>query len=190
MGSGALDETGVAAATPSPPHATLGVGGSGAGLRDWIAREYELLSEHYFHEDDAFFKANALFSTLNGGLLAATSALSSAQRFRAPTLIVVAFSLVICATWFVTLVRLRAWRLVMTERIEELEVAIAADWPDQVVRSPRLRIDWEHRIEQQSRELPRGIRRMARLPSSQVMLLLPAAVGALWIGQGIYLLAA
>jgi hypothetical protein len=37
--------------------------------KDWLRTEYQLLSEHYFHEDNYYLGTNTLFLTLNAALL-------------------------------------------------------------------------------------------------------------------------
>ena len=37
---------------------------------DWLLEEYKLLSAHYFHEDQVYFRMGGLLITLNGALIA------------------------------------------------------------------------------------------------------------------------
>ena len=36
----------------------------------WLMKEYELLTTHYFHEDETYFKIIGLLLTVNGALIA------------------------------------------------------------------------------------------------------------------------
>lgn len=90
---------------------------------DWLLQEYNLLSQHYFHEDSYFQQSVAIFSTLNSGLIAFyTSSLiskSSVTRFTVPSI-----GVLLSVVWMISILRTRERRRYAENRIVDLETVL------------------------------------------------------------------
>jgi len=151
----------------------------------WVGREYDLLTAHYFHEDDAYFKTNAFFTTVSGVLLGLASAQGSTRGHWPAVIVLAVFGLTLCLVWFVALVRIRAWRVSIEERIEVLEEAIAAQWHADAVFAPSIRRGAERRVALSVAFTPR-MRALTRIPASRIILGVPLVVAVLWMALAIY----
>jgi hypothetical protein len=160
--------------------------GVGLDRGEWSGREYELLSAHYFYEDDAYFKTQAFFTTLSAALLAFSAAQFDEPGRLAGVAILAIFGLVLTAVWLVSLIRIRAWRNAMEARIEEIERALHAQWGADKTFAPALRRDAESRVANASRHGVAAVRAVSRVSASGVMLLVPCIVAVLWVGIAIY----
>lgn len=93
----------------------------------WLLEEYKLLSSHYFFEDDQLFKTITVYATINGGLLAFLGS-TFFQGGQIPIWVIPLVGLALCFSWVATLVRIRAWRVYIEERIKEIESHLHKQW--------------------------------------------------------------
>jgi hypothetical protein len=146
----------------------------------WLLEEYKLLSTHYFHEDQTYFRIGGLLITFNGAFIALSA--TSSEVVKIPLGILVLFScfgLGLTLAWTVMLWRIRAYRLAHTDRIEEIEKIIESHWTTTSMPSPQIRL----RIAQRIAAIPGSApSRWARnIPASIVFLLVPMASAAYWL---------
>ena len=145
----------------------------------WLMKEYELLTEHYFHEDDTYFKIIGLLLTVNGALIAFSA--TSDKIPQMPLAIIILFStfgLSLALAWAVMLVRIRAYRLAHTDRIEAIEKVIESHWRAEVP-APQIRLHMETRI---AAAPGSRVHRFARqIPSSVVFLVVPLTCALYWV---------
>jgi hypothetical protein len=162
-------------------------GGEPPGLtirpEDWLIQEYNLLSQHYFHEDNYFQQSVAIFSTLNSGLIAFyTSTLISKSgftRFSVP-----AIGILLSAVWMISLVRTRERRAYAENRIIEMEVALGRMLTENNTLVKFLdigtRAGW-HLVAQQGMWKRFHIGWIRDVPASKLSLALPPAFIAIWV---------
>jgi len=146
---------------------------------NWLLEEYKLLSAHYFHEDQVYFRMGGLLITLNGALIAFSAASSGMPRL--PPVMLVLFSvfgLVVTLAWMAMLWRIRAVRQVSTNRIGEIEAALEASW-SATVPSPRIRLRMRERMSAVSGRLPSRL--ATSVPATTLFLLVPVVAAAYWI---------
>lgn len=145
----------------------------------WLLEEYKLLSAHYFHEDQIYFRMGGLLITLNSALIAFSA--TSAQVPKLPTVMLVLFAvfgLVVTLAWIAMLVRIRAVRQVSTRRIAEVEAVLAEHWTS-TAPSPRIRLGMRERLSAGSGRLP--TRLVTSVPATVLFLLVPVVAAVYWI---------
>ncbi len=145
----------------------------------WLLEEYKLLSAHYFHEDQVYFRMGGLLITLNSALIAFSAASSSVPRL--PLVMIVlfaAFGLAVTLGWMAMLWRIRAIRQLSTNRIAEIEAALESEWSAEVP-SPRIRL----RLRERTAALPGRLpsRLATRIPATVLFLMVPVVAAAYWI---------
>jgi hypothetical protein len=146
---------------------------------NWLLEEYKLLSAHYFHEDQVYFRVGGLLITLNSALIAFSAASSAVPRL--PLVVLVLFSvfgLVVTLAWIAMLWRIRAIRQVSSNRIGEIEAALEASWSS-TVPSPRIRLRMRERMSAVSGFLPSRL--VTSVPATTLFLLVPVVAAAYWI---------
>ncbi|MDX8048834.1 hypothetical protein SK571_05540 [Lentzea sp. BCCO 10_0798] len=145
----------------------------------WLLEEYKLLSAHYFHEDQVYFRMGGLLITLNGALIAFSA--TSAGVPRLPVVMVVlfaAFGFALTLGWIAMLWRIRAVRQVASNRIAEIEAALESTWTA-AVPSPRIRLRLQERMAGLSRRLPSRL--VASVPATVLFLMVPVVAAAYWV---------
>ena len=145
----------------------------------WLLEEYKLLSAHYFHEDQTYFRVGGMLITVNGALIAFSA--TSTEVPTMPLVILVLFSLFglsMTLAWAAMLLRIRALRLAITERLEEVETALQSHWVAAALSSPRIRLHMGNRITAAPGRLPSRWAR--RVPASITFLLVPIAAAMYW----------
>ena len=90
-------------------------------LFSWHREEYQLLSQHYFHEDNYILKTMTLYLSLNTALIAIGS-----SKFVSNDSIFIHFGVPIfgiysCFLWYFSLVRVFDMRMKVEERIKTIE---------------------------------------------------------------------
>lgn len=134
----------------------------------WIDKEYELLNQHYFHEDNYSLKTNTIYLSLNSLFLLF---LDKAESFQLSELLATLLMLVTSVLWFFSLLRTRKFRKHAEDRISEIE---------QHVRK---------KIEEDKNDLSGKILRIRsrnsfgfpyNLPSSVLMLVFPISFILIW----------
>jgi hypothetical protein len=95
--------------------------GNNSESETWQLEEYKLLSSHYFHEDNFFLKSMTIYSALNTAFIAIGS-----SEFFMPNTFLVKYGLpllgiVSSIIWFASLVRVRYLRVLIENRIREIE---------------------------------------------------------------------
>lgn len=146
----------------------------------WLLEEYKLLSAHYFHEDQIYFRTGGLLITLNSALIAFSATSSGVPRL--PTAAVVLFSVfgfVVTLAWVAMLWRIRAVRQVSSSRIGEIEAALEATWTATGMTSPRIRLHMRERMAALSRRTP--ARLASGIPATVLFLLIPVVAAVYWI---------
>jgi hypothetical protein len=165
-------------------------GGSGTRLVDmgaltdreeiWLLEEYKLLSAHYFHEDQIYFRTGGLLITLNSALIAFSAASSSVHGLPSAALVLFAvFGFVVTLAWVAMLWRIRSVRQVSSNRIGEIEAALEATWTATGVASPRIRLHMRERMAVLSGRAP--ARLATGVPATVLFLLIPVVAAAYWI---------
>jgi hypothetical protein len=146
---------------------------------NWLLEEYKLLSAHYFHEDQLYFRMGGLLITLNSALIAFSLASTGVPRLPLVVLILFSvFGLVLTLAWMAMLWRIRAVRQVGINRIGEIETALEASW-SAAVPSPRIRLRMKERMSAASARLPSRL--AAGVPATVLFLLVPVVAAAYWI---------
>jgi hypothetical protein len=146
---------------------------------NWLLEEYKLLSAHYFHEDQVYFRMGGLLITLNSALIAFSATSSGVPRL--PQVVLVLFSvfgLAVTLAWVAMLWRIRAVRQVSSSRIAEIEAALEATW-SATVPSPRIRLHMRERMSAMPGRLPSRL--ATSLPATTLFLLVPVVAAAYWI---------
>ena len=155
--------------------------GNSLGYEPWLMEEYRLLSQHYFHEDGQIQKTNAIFATLDGGLLAFIGSSYSIPNL-ASSLVIPLMGILLSLAWFGTLVRMRECRNYAERRIATIEENLHTCWEGRNplpldIRTRQNWSKWRPRIRWFN--LPYLLFR--KVPTSLIYLLLPGAILALWI---------
>jgi hypothetical protein len=94
---------------------------------EWLLKEYELLTTHYYHEDSEFKKTINLFSLLQVSLLgfATSEFISKDPRIWLPVHLV---GVVLAIAWFGAMVKVREFRDYFEARLEAVENALHDAW--------------------------------------------------------------
>ncbi|RAS65124.1 hypothetical protein C8D87_105619 [Lentzea atacamensis] len=145
----------------------------------WLLEEYKLLSAHYFHEDQVYFRMGGLLITLNSALIAFSATSSGVSRV--PQVVLVLFSvfgLAVTVAWIAMLWRVRAVRQLSSCRIGEVEAALEASW-SATVASPRIRLHMRERMSAMSGRLPSRL--ATSVPATTLFLLVPVVAAGYWI---------
>lgn len=133
-------------------------------INEWLMHEYGLLSAHYFHEDNFYLKTNTIFMTLNAvmvGFLGGKLGRASINFSNDFLLIFSIIGLVSVISWGLTLMRTHVYRSKIDERIVEIE----SNFPDILkIRTKRSAIPL-----------------YAKIPSSMIILILPAVFSFVWL---------
>ena len=140
---------------------------------EWLLEEYRQLSQHYFHEDNYYLKANAFFSALDTALLAVYS--TRPDDLPVPQLEwglpMVGF--IASLVWLLTLIRIKYLREKHLERLDQLEFHVR-----QVVRD-----SGEEFVLGPSPSIPKGDSDsiLFRVPATYVIQAIPVTFIAIWL---------
>ncbi|MET9225256.1 hypothetical protein [Lentzea sp. NPDC003310] len=146
---------------------------------NWLIEEYKLLSLHYFHEDQVYFRTGGLLITLNGALIAFSAASASVPRLPVGMVVLfAAFGLALTLGWMAMLWRIRAVRQVASNRIAEIETALESEWSADVP-SPRIRLRLRDRLEAMSRRRPSRV--ITRVPATVLFQIVSVVAAAYWV---------
>jgi len=148
---------------------------------DWLLEEYKLLSNHYFHEDNQYWKTISIFGTLNGALLA----FLSSQFLNTQTLVkhfIPIVGVIFSISWTISLIRLREWRNYMERRIQTIEEYLHVVWGKDQFHPLDIRVlrDWNQQ-ESKPRWFQRPYRIVRNMPASLSLLILPLSFLIIWI---------
>ncbi|WP_284740193.1 hypothetical protein [Amycolatopsis sp. RTGN1] len=145
----------------------------------WLLEEYKLLSAHYFHEDQIYFRTGGLLITLNSALIAVSAASGEVSRLPPAVLVLFAFfGFVVTLGWMAMLWRIRAVRQISSKRIEEIEAGLEASW-SAAIASPRIRLRMRERLVAEAGRLPS--KRVTGVPATVLFLLVPVVAAAYWV---------
>ncbi|MEV6443148.1 hypothetical protein [Amycolatopsis sp. NPDC051716] len=145
---------------------------------NWLLEEYKLLSAHYFHEDQIYFRMGGLLITLNSALIAFSATSSGVARL--PQVVLVLFSvfgLAVTIAWMAMLWRIRAVRQISSARIGEIEAALEATW-SATVPSPRIRLRMRERMSARAGCLPSRL--ATSVPATTLFLVVPVVAAGYW----------
>jgi hypothetical protein len=147
----------------------------------WLLKEYELLTIHYFHEDNYILRTVSLFGTLNGALLAfmASNFFDASSRAK---LFIPAIGMVLSLAWLISLVRTRAYRIYHESRIRAIEQYLNTQWKFLEFQLLDLRTfsSWDQ-MRQSGLLTPLPLRAFAQIPSSIMMMAIPIGFLIIWI---------
>jgi len=147
----------------------------------WLLEEYKLLSNHYFHEDNQYWKTISIFGTFNGALLA----FLSSQFLNTQTLVkhfIPIVGIIFSISWFISLIRLREWRNYMEKRIQTIEEYLHEVWREDQFRPLDIRVvkSWQQQGAKTS-WFQQPYRVIRNIPASLSLLILPLSFLMIWI---------
>lgn len=147
----------------------------------WLLEEYKLLTNHYFHEDNQYWKTISIFGTFNGALLAFLGSNFVNTEALAKHFIPIVGCL-FSVSWFISLVRIREWRNYMERRIKVIEEYLHGIWDENQFQPLDVRIikDWRQQ-EGEIRWFNRPYKSLGQIPASLTLLTLPASFLIVWI---------
>ena len=147
----------------------------------WLLEEYKLLSNHYFHEDNQYWKTISIFGTLNGALLAFLSSQFLNTATRVKHFVPVA-GIIFSISWFISLIRIREWRNYMERRIKTIEEYLHGVWSKDQFQPLDIRVlkDWQQ-DGANTRWFQRPYRLLRNIPASLSLLILPLSFFIIWI---------
>jgi hypothetical protein len=154
----------------------------------WLLEEYKLLSGHYFHEDNQYWKTISIFGVLNSGLLAFLGS-TFVDTNAVGRLLIPIVGVALCLAWLAALIRLREWRGYIEGRIEKIEIFLNDKWKLSTILPLDLRRaeDWlAHTPPKRLANLPNRILR--NLPSTITLMALPLLFACVWISSIIFYL--
>ncbi|MBT4160726.1 MAG: hypothetical protein HOC70_17025 [Gammaproteobacteria bacterium] len=148
----------------------------------WVFEEYKLLSEHYFHENQAFRDLFILYGTLNSGLLAFIGSTLFQHGSHIEKLLPVV-GIFLCVSWVVTLVRQREWRDYINDRMIELEEYVQLNWPHEEFQPLDIAIKTKWHSRKSNWPFPFNYlyEAIQEIPASINMMLVPVVFLACWI---------
>lgn len=153
---------------------------------EWLLEEYKLLSGHYFHEDNQYWRTVSIFGTLNGALLAFVASTFAQNTFVSQALVPLA-GIALCMSWLAALIRGREWRNYIEDRIGAIELAVSSHWSAEDFRPLNLRSGGftarAKLAEGRWRDSPYKI--IANIPSSLTLMLLPVFFMVIWGAVGV-----
>lgn len=148
----------------------------------WFLEEYKLLTSHYFHEDNQYWKTISIFGTLNGALLAFLgSNFINTEAFVRHFIPIV--GCLFSASWIISLIRIREWRNYMEFRIKVIEEYLHGVWDEDLFQPLDIRTlkNWQQQEEDKARWFQRPYRIIRNIPSSLSLLTLPICFLLTWI---------
>ena len=146
---------------------------------DWregtlLTAEYTALSQHYFHEDNYFLRAIALFGTINAALLTLYGSELIVRLQFGIRLAFIFIGIVTTVAWAMSLIRVRYLRKKIEDRIEELEKSLNRHWISNNNPPPFPLLQIRNRQETHRYWAQ-------RVPVSKLMLIVPSAFLIIWI---------
>lgn len=153
----------------------------GSTPQQWLLAEYQLLSQHYFHEDQQIQETIKAYGTINGALLAflGSNLVGGGSAVR---IVVPLIGIVFCIAWQASLIRCREWRNYIEERIKQIEAQAHAYWQsnEHLPLDIRTLVRWRQ-LAPKRRWYNATYRLFREIPSSLTDMLLPWAFGATWV---------
>jgi len=149
-----------------------------------MLEEYKLLTQQYIHEDQVFFTPVQIYVAINAGTLAILAGKDIAKS-RAIVSGLCIFAILLSMLWSIVLLRIRAWRNALENRISEIE-ALA----EKHLRYRELEQPYRPRMRPAGPSLPgsalnslgRSSRIIYSLSASALLALFPIIVGIVWMG--------
>jgi len=132
--------------------------------------EYNLLSQHYFHEDNFYLQSNAFFATFQTALFTIQQTYGGTGEILNWAFPVVGFIGMI--VWIIGLVRVRFLRLRIERRIAELEGSANLDWQERQIALPFKVAHIRYQAEEPTF--------LKRIPATRIMLLIPVIFLVIW----------
>ena len=147
----------------------------------WILEEYKLLNNHYFHEDNQYWKTISIFGTLNAALLAFLSSdFVNNEAFVKHFVPIVGclFSI----SWVISSIRTREWRNYMEFRIKVIEEYLHGVWDEKLFQPLDIRTlkDWQQQ-EAKIKWVQRPYSVIRNIPASLSLLTIPVCFLLTWI---------